>query len=236
MELLKTSESLETNLVSKSNDLIEASYRLNLDEMRIILTAISMCDGRRKIPDEITITADQYADTFDLNLKNAYKQMMNASKTLYERDIKVYDEGKKRRKHMRWLSAVVYHDGHGRVTLTFSNTIKKYMGDLKGRFTSYRLMQVKGLKSIHSIRIFELLQQYQNIGKRTIDIDWLRDYLDIKDKHKEFKFFKQDLLKPALKEINEKTNLTVTCTPIREGRKFQKLCFNFSEDRQLVLI
>lgn len=229
------STDLSYNLVTKSNHLIEASYRLNLDAMRLILSAISLCDGRKTIPDTITITAEQYGTTFDLSPKNAYNQLRQATTDLYEKDIKIYNEKTKKRKRMRWLSAITYHDGEGMVSLSFSNQIKCYLGELQGLYKSYRLVQVKGLTSVYTIRIFELLQQFQKMKKRSVELKWLREYLDMEEKYKEFKAFNRYVLKPAVAELNKKTNYTVTCEPIREGRFIKSVCFEFHEDEQIPL-
>jgi hypothetical protein len=81
-------------LVSKSNHLIEAGYKLTLNEQRLILTAISKLDGRKPFPkdNEFIITAQEFSKAFDIPIKQAYENLENASSRLYERDIKTYDK------------------------------------------------------------------------------------------------------------------------------------------------
>ena len=50
----------------------------------------------------------------------------------------------------------------------------KFLIDLKSNFTSIPLSQTLGLSSVHAIRMFELLKQYQSIGKREIDLITLK--------------------------------------------------------------
>lgn len=52
-----------------------------------------------------------------------------------------------------------------------------YLLQLKERFTRYELKNILYFKNKYSIRIYELLKQYEKIGKREINIKELRGYL-----------------------------------------------------------
>ena len=49
-------------------------------------------------------------------------------------------------------------------------------------------------KSIHAIRIYELLKQYQDIGERTLTIDEIKECCGVKDKFKQYIEFEKYLL------------------------------------------
>src|SRR3546814_6950888 len=74
--------------VTKSNTLITASYRLTLNEQRLILAAISKLDPRRPMPKKVSVSAVDYSDIYGVQLRHAYEQMKVAADELYERDIK----------------------------------------------------------------------------------------------------------------------------------------------------
>src|SRR3546814_13167570 len=77
--------------VTKSNTLITASYRLTLNEQRLILAAISKLDPRRPMPKKVSVSAVDYSDIYGVQLRHAYEQMKVAADELYERDIKTFD-------------------------------------------------------------------------------------------------------------------------------------------------
>lgn len=223
-------------VVTKSNHLIEASYRLTLDEQRLVLSCIAQIDSRKKPPDLITVTVDDFADSYGLDMKNAYDQLKNATTNLYERDIKVRDASLKTSERIRWVQRIKYHDGEGRVDLAFTDVVKSYLGDLSARFTSFKLKQVSSLQSVYSIRLFELLTQFQSLGERTIKLEELRLMLGIDEgRYPQYSGFKRRVIEPAVSELNAKTNFEVSYKQIRKGRAVVGLEFSFKECDQLKL-
>ena len=78
----------KNELIVKSNRLIEASYRLDLVEQRIVLLAIIQAreTGRGlNAMDFVPITARDYAERFGTDEKNAYRQIKEAASSLYQR-------------------------------------------------------------------------------------------------------------------------------------------------------
>ncbi len=222
---------MKNNLtVTKSNWLVEASYKLNLEEQRLILFCIAKIDSRYDVQEEISLTAVEYAEMFKIDKTNAYRQIVAATTSLYDRDIKLHDEINKKRSRMRWISSVDYHYGEGKVTLCFSRRVSAYLGKLKHRFTSYKLQQVSDLKSSYSIRLFELLQQFNKTGERSIEVKWLREYLDLGNKYSKFSDLRKWLIEPSIEELNTKTNLIINYTTIKHGCRVNAIKFTFLEN------
>jgi len=95
--------------VTKSNILVEASYKLTLEEQRLILACIGQLDGRKSVPDDIVITAIDYADIFDLSQKISYHQLTTAAKRLYVRDVRTYISHPPNRDLLIYLHAQLMH-------------------------------------------------------------------------------------------------------------------------------
>ncbi len=220
--------------VTKANDLVEATYRLTLNEQRLILLSISHLDSRKPPPTgQITISAADFSEQFGLDLKSTYHSMEEAANTLYERDIKRIRGGIRER--IRWVYTVKYHDGEGKVTLGFSPEILPYLTLLHKRFTSYDLKRVSALNSVYSIRLFEMLTQYASVGVMIITVDELRERLDLGDKYQRYSHLKLRVIEPAVAELRQKSDLEIDWGVERKGRKVHKLIFEFreSEQRQL---
>lgn len=222
--------------VTKSNHLVEASYRLSLDEQRLVLSCIAQIDSRKKVPDSLTVTVDEFSEAYGLSAGNAYNQLKDAANNLFERDIKINDVQLRTKERVRWIQRVKYFEGEGKVNLSFSDVVKNYLGELSSRFTSFKLRQVSSLQSVYSIRLFELLMQFQSIGERTIKLDELRIMLGIDDgKYKLFGDLKRRVIDPAMNELNAKTNFDVGYKAVRNGRAIGALEFSFKESDQLQL-
>jgi len=104
-----------------------------------------------------------------------------------------------------WLSGVRVLRGEGIVEMEFSPYLKPYLLQLKKRFTSYKLQDVIQLKSAYSVRIYELLKQYETLGQRIFTIDELRYILAIQEnEYKLYHQFKQRILLHSQNEIKKK--------------------------------
>lgn len=220
---------LKNSVVRKDNRIIRACYKLTLNEQRLVLTAIAKIPFDEKIPDEVEITAQEFLALFpDVGEKNVHNEIQDAVDRLYERSIRIEDPIKK--KKFRWISSTTfYKKGEGRVGFAFGKEIIPYLQQLKTQFTKYRLGDISNLKSIYSIRLFEMLMQFQNTTIVLIDLNNFKERLGISEKYPVFKDLRRWVIEPAVKELNQKSHFNITFRGVREGRAIKKLEFFFSE-------
>lgn len=216
-------------MVRKDNRIITACYKLTLNEQRLILTAIAKVPFDDKIPDEVEITAQEFLTLFpDIGESNVYKYMDEAVDALANKWI-IIDNPIKTKK-FRWIDLkTTYHKGSARIGFSFSRHIIPYLEQLKEQFTRYRLGDISNLKSIYSIRLYEMLMQFQNTTFLLIDLNKFKERLGISEKYPVFKDLRRWVIEPAVKELNQKSHFNITFKSIREGRSIKKLEFFFSE-------
>jgi len=224
----------KSELVVKSNRLIEASYRLGLNEQRIILYSICRCREEQKglFPDlPVTITADSFAKQFpSVGRGNVYQQLKDAMDALYERSVTIHDidpvSGHARVKKTRWISEGAYVDGAGNVEVIFTPEVIKYITRLEAEFTSYQLEKVGKMTSAHAVRIYELLSQNRDIGNRTLNLAWLRETLGVEPgEYKLTADFIRKVIEVAVKQINDHSDLMVSYKPVKTGRAITDFAF-----------
>lgn len=217
-------------VVTKSNALIQASYKLSLNEQRLVLACVAQLDGRKPLPKDnvFTLSASDFSETYGVPLDQAYEALNEASSSLYERDIKVFDGKVKER--FRWIYHVKYHDGEGKVTIGFSPTISPYLTMLNKQFTSYQIRRVASLSSAYSIRLFEILSQYKNTGLFIVKLDAFKAWLELEDKYPRFFDLCRRIIDPAVKELQEKSSLTIEWRAIKKGRSVDRLEFTFHDE------
>ena len=151
-----------SNIVYKDNNLVEASYSLNLSEQRLILIAII---AAREIEKELTsdtiltIHASEYMKQFNLGRQASYEALQSACDNLFERHLnyKAVDPitGKIGIYKSRWVSKVGYVKEEGCVQLIFAPDIIPLFVKLEEKFTRYELKQISPLTSIYAIRLYE---------------------------------------------------------------------------------
>jgi len=225
-------------LVVKSNRLVEASYRLTLNEQRIILYAISRCreEQRGLFPNEpVVITADAFAKQFpSIDKGHVYHQLKEAMDALYDRSVTLYetdeDTGKEQVSKTRWISKASYVDGAGRIKVVFTSDVIKYVTRLETEFTSYQLEKVGNMTSSYAVRIYELLAQHRDIGNRTLNMAWLRETFQIApDEYKLTTNFIRKVIEVAVDQINKHSDLTVSYKPVKTGRAITDFAFKIKD-------
>lgn len=225
---------LANNIVSKSNVLVRASFKLTLQEQRLVLLAISKLDSRkshmtpRNSQTQVRITAIEFAETFGIDRKKAYEELRAATDELFERKI-VEIDGKKTDK-LRWVSRATYHSGEGWADISLSPDILPMLTLLRQKFTTYKLQKVAGLRSTYSIRIFELCAQFTSTGLLRIDLDELIRLLDLP--YRRYSDIVRRVITPAIDELRAKSNLDIEWRAIKQGRAVKTIEFTFEESVQ----
>ena len=110
-----------------------------------------------------------------------------------------------------------------------------YMFDFKERYFTYELWNVLQLKSANQLRMYEILKQYEHIGKRRLSLTELRELLCIEpNEYPRWDNFKVRILDACQKALTEQTDITFTYEPIRTGRKFTAVMFFIRKNENYV--
>lgn len=225
-------------LVVKSNRIVEASYRLTLNEQRIILYAVcrSREEQRGLFPHlPVVITAEAFAKQFpNIEKGSVYGQLKDAMNALYNRSVTIHDIDPEtdlpRVRKTRWLSEQAYIDGAGHVQVVFTQQVIEHITRLEAEFTTYQLEKVSKMTSAYAVRIYEMLAQYREVGVRELNLKWLRDVLQIEDhEYKLTADFKKWVIEVAVSQINEHSDLKVSYTAKKTGRAITDFVFKIKE-------
>jgi plasmid replication initiation protein len=215
---------INTNqLVTKSNMLIEASYKLGLVEQKLIL-----CIASNIQPDDhdfktYTLPIKEFNKLLGIEGKSKYTELRKITKELMQKVFEVRVEDKVIQ--VAWLSYVAHRESEGAIDLQFHPFLRPYLLQLKREFTSYKLANVIRLKSSYAIRIYELLKQYERVRERTFSVDTLRQLLGAENLYPAYGNFKQRVLLPAQKELNKRTDISFEIEEIKDGRRVDQIKF-----------
>lgn len=222
---------MQNELVVKSNQVIEASYRLSVIEQRVVLSAIAKIPKMCEVSDEEIYTVSvQDLQALGVHEKTAYRDLKEAVNRLYERSISLDIDDKLIK--IRWVQRIEFTDNQGTIALRFSKDILPFISNVKANFTQYMLSEVAKMQGAYSVRIYELLTQYKSVGERSIAIDDLRLMLDLGSRYKTTGNLIAWVIDPSIKEINEQTDLKVTAESQKTGRKFTHIKFTIKQKKQ----
>jgi len=218
-------EAKKNSLVTKSDSLIEARYRLSVQEQRLLAIMISDIS-----PDDEDFKKYRYKITdilewLGIEDKGYYKKIREITRRLLTRVVTIQQDNNTLFQ-TTWLAGAKYYFNEGVIELTFHPVLKPYLLQLKECFTRYALKNVLELKSKYAFRLYELLKQYQAIGIRKFSLKELRELLGIKEGElKLWIHFKERVLEISKREINSKTDLTIDYKPEKTGRKITHIVF-----------
>ena len=225
---------MKKELIVKDNALINASYSLELTEQRIILLAILKArENKTPHNQELIVTAQSYITAFNVHRNTAYKTLKTACDNLFTRQFtyqRYNSNGNIEQVKTRWVQSVIYAENESYIKIKFTDEILPLVTMLEKHFTSYELQQVSSLKSVHSIRLYELLIQYRTVGKIEISLDDLRLKLGINEsEYPRMDNFKNRVLDVGIQQINEHSDITVKYNQVKTGRQITGFIFTFKQ-------
>ncbi|MBF0503283.1 MAG: replication initiation protein [Candidatus Riflebacteria bacterium] len=215
---------MKHTMVVKSNLLVESSYKLTAQEQWVILTLTSKIRPDDEDFKDYSISIKEFAEMTGVRHKGEYEDVKEITKKLIGRAFTIREASGPLQ--LSWLSAAKYHEGKGTVSLRFDPGLRPYLLHLKECFTKYSLHFALRLKSSFSIRIYELLKQYEKLGERSFLLSELKDKLGIQeDQYKLYGHFKAKVLIVAQEELTEKTDISFDYEEIKVGRGVGKIRF-----------
>ena len=218
------SDKKKQEIVVQSNKLIEAHYRLTLQEKRLVLWLISLIHREDIDFKKYQLKIIDFAEMMGLNSKTQYRELKRITGSLISRLIQIEDLDTGAVKQMAWLSFSHWEPKKGICSLNFHPELKPYLLQLKEQFTQIGFADFLGLNSVYSVRIFELLSQYATIGHRATSINEIRSWCGIgKDEYEKYNDLKRKVLNRAKTEINAKTDYEIDFVEIKTSRKVTDL-------------
>jgi len=211
-------------LVKKSNSLIESRCNLTLSQQKLILSVVSMIEKSDSEFHEYKLSIHEFKGLLGLTGQGGYSEIRKAAREVKRKDL-VISIGPDAELITSWFSDIEIRY-KGEIGFFISPKLKPYLLQLKGNFTAYQLRNVLLLKSKYSIRLYELLKQYQNLDCRVFDLDELRSLLYIEPgKYIRFGNFKKRILESATTDINENTDILVSYELKKSGRVITSIKF-----------
>ena len=229
-------EKQRNQLVVKSNELIQKSrFSLSALEQKIILYIIS------KIKPEDSELKEYCFDMREMcrvcGISYSRKNYQNFKDSIKElRDKSFWIETPRKIYTVSWIERVEIDKYQTTVSVKLDDRLLPYLINLRECFTTYELSYTLLMKSKYSIRIYELLKSYVELGTFYISIKDLKELLQCNG-YSEYKEFRRNVIEKAITEVNEFTDLQIEYKQIRENRLVVALLFTIKrkDDTDLVI-
>ncbi|MFT5874935.1 MAG: plasmid replication initiation protein [Clostridium sp.] len=215
----------ENSWICKDIGLINASYKLSIGELNLVLAIASFINPFDENVNDYIINIKDFAKLLKVDLstnKNLYSSVKRASGLLLSKRVTIHE--KYGDFQTVWLSGIKYYDNESKVAVSFHPKLKKYYLQLE-EYTKYRLKNISDLNSEYSLKIYEALKQYEEIGEILYGLEELKVFLGVEKQYDRYYNLKQRILIVTQKEISEKTDISFEFVEIKEGRNIKAINF-----------
>jgi plasmid replication initiation protein len=201
-------------------------------EKRLLLLGIQKIDPTTlpltEKPASFTVTASEYANIFP-DGQNPWRALKRAAKRLRTRYVKFHVKTGIERE-INWVDSIDYLSCDSSVTVHFSYSMHTRLAGMLEQFTQFSIHEIKRIRTMYGIRLFELLSQFKATGYLVITVKDYRFALDCVNKYRTIAELKRNTLIPALKDLERNANLQIQVTDLKEKRKITHFQFIFNSN------
>ena len=232
------SELFETAIIEKRNVLNEIrASNLTLQELRFFSIYLSKINPRDENTRSVKFPFADFKKIMDFGKLNI-QQLKNSADSILGKKVFIPLESGGFEGIVLFDKCKVDKNRNGEwfVEISASNAAMPLMFDFKERYFRYELWNALRLKSPNQIRMYEILKQYENLGKREISVKDLRELLGISDTEYSSRTgwsdFKKGVLDSCQKALKEITDISYTYERGKTGTggKWLTIIFHISKN------
>jgi plasmid replication initiation protein len=224
-------------VVVQHNALAEARYRLSLRAQKLLIRLIAELDQqsgefsevRLSLGDFAVLAAQERNDVTFAHFCDAAEQFLGRFVAITQPPIA--GEEKSRQLLCHWISSIEKNPNDKSITFSFDRKLRPYLLGLKRTFFVYRTLYAFNLGSAYGIRLYQWAKSREYLKRpQQVTVDELRLSLGtiefdgggkvVKESLKRYADFNRVAIQPAMKEINEKTDISLAFRQVkRPGTK-----------------
>jgi len=220
----------ERHLVVESNVLLESRYNITLLELKMFLAVLTQIRRDDNDYRTYTVAYSDFLDKIETNHPKIYEYLKKACIALMNKVLVIPRENGDLFSH--FCSSIEIFRHLDIIEFSFDRKLLPYLLQLKSHFTIFDIRNVMRCHSVYSVRLYQLLKQYEKVGSRTIELDELKAMLGVADKYRQWINFRSTVIEPAEKELKKYSDIFFTYTTKRKGRKIHYIRFKIQRKRQ----
>ena len=213
----------ERAMVVQSNEIVEANYRLTAAEQKVILNLIAQLDTTKEDFEVGRISAKSLSDACGFTPKNGYQQLQAVVKKLMNRSIILQRRDGSGWYGSHWVQTCDYRkvsDSDGDcsyIEFEMDRRLCPHFLQLRERFLSSELRNLVQFTHVYSTRFYMIFRNRVKIGHMRYTFDELRKLLELSKGYKKSIDIKNKIIKVAIAEINEKSDIHVDFAYYTQG-------------------
>jgi plasmid replication initiation protein len=184
---------------------------------------------------KIEINKKEFCQFLHIQESNFYQHMKVLTKDLLKKSILIDSQETnfyKKLKHTpkkSFIGMTLFFGiacNNGRAIFYINPLLQIYLQHLKSNFTTLSLQHIANMNSVHAIKIYKMLKQYESVGKRTFQLDELKKILCISHLYSNsFTELRKNVLEIAEKNINNLSDIKIEFNTHKQGKKVDSIEF-----------
>ena len=247
--LQEGNDAIQGITISKSNKLVEAQNRLGMREQKVLAACLALINPLGEYPNGITVelTDQQLEGLTGIKKKNLYEFIDKAARNYHSIPIETPGKKKGTVDYINIAHRSTYDPEERKFIITFHSEMEEHLLELV-RYTRYELACLVKLSTKYAMRLYELLCMSYNHKKGGLqywkvplgDLYFPLGLTDINGKPtvksyvENYPSFRRRVLEPAVKQINERTELFIQVAPYKRGKNYAGLTFQISQQAKPV--
>ena len=219
--------------VLQHNALAEARYRLSVRAQKLLIMLLAQLDQRVDDFTDIKLFLRDFAKlTSSYPGDVRYTEFVDAAKQFMGRFVSItqpHVPGEKEARGLicHWVSSIEKNPHEKSITFSFDRKLRPYLLGLSKNYFVFSTLHAYNLDSAYSIRLYQWAKSRQFLRRpQHVSVDDLRHFLGTteidseglmtKESLKRYNDFKKVALQPAVREINNKTDIFITFQEIKQ--------------------
>lgn len=221
------------NIVFKGNQLVNATYSLPINFMRLILVAISKAGNQKILPGFFYRVTTEDLVKVGVPPTSVRSVMLDAFTNLRAETIDIIyrsvADGSEEQVSVPWVDTLKYNPTNRFIDVSFSIHLAPHISLLSSHYTSYCLEDIRYMRSSNAIRLYEMIAQYKfkSSGYWIISIEELMRRLTITTRYTP-SMLRSRILDPSVEDINRTKKVSLSYDlKATNGRKFDMILFKW---------
>ena len=233
-----------TKHIYKANDFLNGSYRPGtIWQMRVLHAAMRQINPTEPLDHnkEISVSASALAlltgeHPTKNDLKSAALELASMIVTLQnDPKLKTLKTDNAGEHYIHIVSECRHIKDEDRIALRFSAAVIPLISELRAQFSKLDVRHVMSMRSAFGVRLYELCMKFSGLVdfKLEYDLQKFRLLMGVaEEKYMAFGDLNARVIRPALKDINENSDMEISCFGRKEARKVVGLTFEITRSEK----
>lgn len=199
---------------------------MSVNELRLFCLYLSKLNSRNPESRTVEIPLEYFESMFGVKINTT--EFTARLRTMLKRYMHIKKDGKNILINL-YSKFCWSEENCNCIEISCNADIEPYLFELKECYTSYEIENIVKLNSAAKIRMYEIMKQYEKIGERQLTVDELQELL--MTHYTKYYEFSRNVLTPAIKDVNEYTDITISCEKVTKGRKVVALKFKIKSKK-----